>query len=181
MSTVGAALTTWAEFRELPDAPAGSHLELRDGEVVCVPAPAPRHIRLQAKLSKWLTVQAGERGQGFTEYPYRPAANLQFWYADVAYIPEAAVDALDTDSHPIYAPPLIAEVLSPSNTSTEIARRRIAAFSGGTSEFWVIDPEDRTIEVTQPGAGSRIYGIEDSVPVAILDGIFFPVKILFKD
>jgi Uma2 family endonuclease len=182
MSTIAAALKTWEEFLTLPDPPEGSHLELRDGEVVCVPAPAPRHYRAQSKLSKWLTVRAGERGQGVTEFPYRPAANLQFWHADVAYVPDEVVEAMNSNTYPIYAPPLVVEVLSPSNTPGEITRRRIAALSGGTREFWVIDLDSRTIEVSRPGARSQVYGIGDSVPVSVLDRApLFPVQTLFED
>lgn len=85
-----------------------------------------------------------------------------------------------TSEYLIYTPPLIVEVLSPSNKPEKIRRQRIAAFSGGAREFWVVDPVRRTIEVSLPGSPSRIYGEQDSVPVAVLAGASLPVRILFE-
>jgi len=180
MSTVGTALTTWEEFVELPDPEDAIHYELHDGEVVAVPAAKPRHVYIQGLLSRWLTTQAREMGYAATEFPYRPAANLQYWYADVAYLPKDDWHAMQTDEYFVYAPPLVIEVLSPSNRPEKIQRQRLAAFSGGAREFWVIDPVARTIEVSVPGATSRIYRENESVPVTALPGVLLPVRILFE-
>ncbi len=87
MSTVGAALTTWEEFVELPDPEDGARYELHDGEVVVVPPPKLVHAWIQNLLVRWLTAQAQGRGYADKEFPYRPTTNLQFWVADVAYVP----------------------------------------------------------------------------------------------
>ena len=124
MSTVAAALTSWEEFAALPDPENGAHLELRDGEVVCVPPPRAIHTYVQGVLSEWLTAKAQGRGRASNEFPYRPAANLQ---------------------------------------------------------FWVVDVDARTIEVSMADLGSRLYGIDDQVPVSVLPGVAFPVRLLFED
>jgi hypothetical protein len=80
MSNVGnvdAALTTWEEFLQLPDTENGTHYELHDGEVVAVPPPKPNHIFIQSVLVEWLTNTAQGRGRAASEFPYRPAPNLQ--------------------------------------------------------------------------------------------------------
>ena len=181
MSTAGTALTTWEEFLHLPDPADGALLELRDGEVVRVPPPRAIHVYIQSVLTEWLTLKAQGQGRATNEFPYRPAANLQFWRADVAYLPAEDWPAMYAKDYPVYSPPLIVEVLSPSNTAAEIARRRIAAFSGGTREFWVVDPDHRTIEVSMPGAATRVYRAGDSVPVSVIPGALFPVQTLFRD
>lgn len=86
-----------------------------------------------------------------------------------------------TTEYFVYSPPLIIEVLSPSNRPEKIRRQRVAAFSGGTREFWVVDPVTRTVEVSVPGATSRVYGIEESVPVAVLPDAALPVRGIFED
>jgi Uma2 family endonuclease len=181
MSTVGTALTTWDEFVELPDPEDATHYELHDGEVVVVPTPKPIHVYIQNLLMRWLTTQARGRGYGSLEFPYRPAANLQYWYADVAYLPNEDWRAMRTTEYQVYAPPLVIEVLSPSNRPEKIRRQRVAAFSGGTREFWVVDPVARTVEVSLPGSTSRVYSIEESVPVAALPGATLPVRAIFED
>jgi Uma2 family endonuclease len=181
MSTIGAALTTWEEFVELPDPEDAVHYELHDGEVVVVPAPKPLHVYIQHLLTEWLTAHAQGRGSGDKEFPYRPVTNLQYWYADVAYVPKEDWRAMRTTEYVVYAPPLVIEVLSPSNRPEKIRRQRIAAFSGGTREFWVVDPVARTIEVSVPGATSRIYREDETVPIAVLDGVLLPVRTIFEE
>ena len=180
MSTVGAALITWEEFLQLPDPEDGTRSELHDGELVVVPPPKPIHVYIQSLLVEWLTAAAQGRGGAAQEFPYRPATNLQFWYADVAYLPNDDWLAMRTDEYTVYAPPLVIEVLSPSNRAAKIQRQRVAAFSGGTREFWVVDPIGQTVEVSVPGNVSRIYGLQESVPVGVLPGVFLPVRTIFE-
>jgi Uma2 family endonuclease len=100
---------------------SGKRYELHDGEVVISAPGSP------------------------TSYQAPEAVNLQFWFADVAYIPQADWNALPPDEYPVYAPPLIVEVLSPP-----VNRQRIVAMSAGTEEFWVVDPTDHTPPRDQP-------------------------------
>ena len=181
MTTASAALTTWEEFVQLEDEEEnGTHLELHDGEVVVVAPRKPWHVVRQKLLEDWLTVAAKGQGKVITEFPYRPAANLQFWQADVAYLPNQDWGAMDTDEYLVYSPPLIVEVLSPSNRRSKVERQRLAAFSGGTREFWVVDPKNQTIEVFVLGKPSRIYGVGEKIPVSVLPGAKFPVRELFR-
>jgi Uma2 family endonuclease len=181
MTTVGAALTTWEEFVQLEDEEEnGTHLELHDGEVVVVPPPKPFHILRQSLLEEWLTAAAKGQGRTMAEFSYRPAANLQYWRADVAYLPNEDWEAMATDEYIVYSPPLIVEVLSPSNRRSKVERQRLAAFSGGTREFWVVDPKNRAIEVFVLGKPSRIYGVGEKIPVSVLPGARFPVRELFR-
>lgn len=180
MSTVGSALVTWEEFLQLEDPEDGTRLELHDGEVVALPPARPIHVYIQQVLLHWLTNAAAGLGSAAMEFPYRPAANLQFWYADVAYLSNEDWEMMRSQEYSVYAPPLIAEVLSPSNRPAKIQRQRVAAFSCGTREFWVVNPDKQTIEVSLPGAPSRTYGVEETVPVAVLPGASFPVSKLFQ-
>ena len=175
------AFTTWEEFVELPDPEDGSRYELHDGEVVLVPPAKPIHVLIRHRLKTCLNIQANGRGDAATRFPYRPSANMQYWQADVAYLTKEDWRAMDTDEYILYAPPLVIEVLSPSNRPEKIRRQRLAAFSGGTREFWVIDPDARTIEVSIPGATSRVYGDQETVPVAVLSGVLLPVRVVFED
>ena len=180
MATISTALTTWEEFVELPDPEDGSRYELHDGEVVVVPPVKPIHLNIQSLLTEWLLAEARGRGRAFSEYGYRPTPDLQYWYADIAFVPKEDWERiLRSNEYRVYAPPLVVEVLSPSNRRKRVQRQRITAFSAGTREFWIIDPTRRTIEVSVPGATSRIYTIDEEVPVTVLPGSRLPVRILF--
>src|SRR5438067_1885044 len=135
-------VVAWSEFVRLPERPeAGKRYELHDGKVVVVAPARPRHIKLQKRIERLLEGLAGARGVVTIEFPYRPAPNLQYWVADVAYIPRADWDAMPPNDYPIYAPPLIVEVLSPSNTALKLHRQRMTAMSAGAREFWIVDEE----------------------------------------
>ncbi len=84
------------------------------------------------------------------------------------------------DDYPVYAPPLIVEVLSPSNRRSKIKAQRSAAFEAGTQEFWVVDTDERSIEVCYSNNQERIYTFAESVPVGVLPGHSLAVATLFE-
>lgn len=179
MSSSVQSLVAWEEFLKLPERPeTGQRYELQDGEVVIVPPARPLHIKLQKRLERPLEAAAGDFGVVTTEFPYRPVPNLQYWFADVAYIPQADWDALPPDVYPVYAPPLIVEVLSPSNTAAKVNRQRIVALSAGTVEFWVVDAETRTVQTTYLG-GSKVYGCGEMVPLCMFGDALVSVDRIF--
>jgi Uma2 family endonuclease len=179
MSSLAHSLVTWTEFLRLPERPEnGIRYELHDGEVIQVPPPRPHHIKIQRQIWDLLIALAGKRGVVTIEFPYRPFLNLQYWVADVAYVPRPDWDALPPNDYPIYAPPLIVEVLSPSNTPAKLNRQRIVAMSAGTQEFWVVDAEKRTVQVTDL-TGTRTYIGSDPIPVSMFDGLTLTVDRMF--
>ncbi len=131
-----------------------------------MPPPRPLYKKLQKRIERLLEALAAGRGVVTTEFPYRPQLDLQYWVADVAYIPQADWDALPPNDYPIYSPPLIVEVLSPCNTPAKIDRQRIVALSAGTLEFWVVDPGCRAVQITSP-AGTKMYTAGDSIELAM--------------
>jgi Uma2 family endonuclease len=179
MSSRAQSLVTWPDFLRLPERPeTGKRHELHDGEIVLVPPARPLHIKLQKRIEHLLEMLSGERGVVTIEFPYRPAPNLQFWFADVAYVSRAEWDALPPDDYPVYSPLLIVEVLSASNTPAKLNRQRIVAMSAGTLEFWVVDPEKRTVQVTNP-EGMKVYTTADAIPLTIFAGDALAVDQIF--
>ncbi len=180
MSTLAHALVSWDDFVRLPEAPGpAERYELHDGEVVVVPPPRPLHLKIQTRTERLLQAIAADRGIVRIEFPYRPLPNLQYWIADVVYIPQAEWDAMPLDSYPVYAPPLIVEVLSPSNIPAKVNRQRIVALSGGTQEFWVVDPSNRTVQITNL-TGTEKFAAGSSLPVRILGAATIPVEAVFE-
>jgi Uma2 family endonuclease len=170
MGSLAHSLVTWSDFLRLPERPeTGQRYELHDGEVVVVPPARPLHIKLQKRIERLLEALAGERGVVAVEFPYRPGLNLQYWFADIAYVPRRDWEALPPDEYPVYAPVLVVEVLSPSNTPIKVNRQRIVAMSAGTQEFWVVDAEKRMVQVTGL-SGSRSYGAGETIPLRMFDG-----------
>jgi Uma2 family endonuclease len=165
MSSVVHPVVSWEAFLELPEpSNTGNHYELHDGEIIEVPPPRIRHMKLQKRIERLLEATAGQGGVVKEEFPYRPAANLQYWVADIAFIPQEAWDSFPLDEVlPIYAPPLVVEVLSPSNRPAKINRQRLVAMSGGTREFWVVDAEKCTVLVTNLSS-AMVYTAGQTIP-----------------
>ena len=170
MSSLARSLVSWVEFQRLPERPdSGKRYELHDGEVVTVPPARPLHIKLQKRLEILLEAQLQFLGVVTIEFPYRPDPNMQYWFADVAFVPQGHWDAMPPDEYPVYAPPLIVEVLSPSNTAAKVDRQRMVALSAGTQEFWVIDAVAKTVHVTGPSS-TYTYFSGERVPLTNLGG-----------
>jgi len=96
-------------------------------------------------------------------------------------LPKEDWKAMRTAEYLVYAPRRIIEVRSPSNPPKKIQFQRLAAFSGGTVEFRVVDPVAHTVEVSLPGKPSRLYSEQETVPVAVLPGVHLPVHTIFEE
>ena len=84
------------------------------------------------------------------------------------------------------APDLIIEILSPSTRRHDRLVKMGLYQRAGVREYWIVNPEDRTVQVMlQDGAGSlRIhedYGQEDTAKVNVLDGCFIDLRKVFPE
>lgn len=84
------------------------------------------------------------KADGFYELPSGPVRG-----PDIAFV---AWDDLpgrrrNRDPIPLLAPTLAVEILSPSNSKAEMARKRDEYFRGGVRAVWEIDPRDRWVRV----------------------------------
>lgn len=106
-----------------------------------------------------------------TSWLYRPAPNLQYWVADLAYIPRSDWESMPRDADwRFYAPPLIIEVLSPSNTPVKVNRQWMTAMSAGTQEFWIVNRDRQTVEVSRLDSTVQLYGAGDVIPLSFFNG-----------
>ena len=62
-----------------------------------------------------------------------------------------------------FAPDLAVEVLSPTNTKGEMARKIREYFQGGSIQVWVIDPEPQTVTVYTSPKKSKLLTIDDTL------------------
>jgi Uma2 family endonuclease len=64
---------------------------------------------------------------------------------------------------PDLAPDLAVEVLSPSNTRAEMARKRQEYFTAGARLVWIVDPDARTVEVFTPTKTAALLRSTDTL------------------
>ncbi len=124
--------------------------ELVDGVLVEKVMGAPES-RLAARLIHVLQSYLDEHDLGILTGADGPLQILadQVRFPDVAFIgydriPEGADPATPV---PDWIPSLAVEVLSPSNTKAEMARKLRDYFEAGVELVWYVDPTDRTVRV----------------------------------
>jgi Uma2 family endonuclease len=106
----------------------------RHGHILMSPPPAFRHSRRQGKIMSLLTELLAD-GETLPECPVSTADGVKA--IDVAWL---APGRPEIDQDPIVltrAPEICVEILSPSNSASEIDEKRALYFDAGTTEVWI--------------------------------------------
>src|SRR5579885_2336025 len=156
-------LLTLAEFARLPDEPGWKH-ELTRGKVVRMPTiKDPRHDWIIRNLSDVLS-------------PYVRAHALgAITYEQVGYN-----ITLPGEEETGWAPDLIVEVVSPSQSRADMAERIQHWLAAGTRLAWVIWRASQTVDVWQPDESLRTLTARDTLDgLDVVPGFTMPVADLF--
>ena len=154
---------TVAEFEAMPEDP-GHRYELVDGELVDMDG-APKHGIVTIKIGRVLDqgidalglpmVVGVSTGFQMSIYTLRfPDVHVTSWARLAAY--DEAEGAF-----PRFGPDVAIEVVSPSNSPSELARKTAEYFANGTRAVWIADPETRTVVIRRPGQAERVFGVGD--------------------
>lgn len=102
------------------------------------------------------------------------------------YIPNAAYVSKERQSEPSretynpIAPDLAVAVLSPSKDPAAMRIKMINSLRAGTT-VWVVDPENKHVEVYAPGQPPKLLGIDDILNGGtVLPEFTLPVKDIFE-
>ena len=153
------------EFWEMARDP-GHRYELVDGELVDMDGK-PRHGRITLRIGRLVSnyvdnaslpldvgVSAGFAMGGYTLR--FPDVHVTSWERMAEY------DEL-APGWPRFAPDVAIEVVSPSNTPAELARKAEEYFANGTRAMWIADPDPRTVKIRRPGVEDEVYGLDDTL------------------
>jgi Uma2 family endonuclease len=137
---------TLQELHSLPD--DGNKYELVRGELFVTPPPTFDHETIAARLAQVLVPYVAANRLGLV---YRPRAVLRFEGSEVEpdLMVRRAAPGADWDHAPI--PILVVEVLSPSTRRRDREQKRAFYLDVGVDEYWMVDPEARSITVVIPG------------------------------
>lgn len=78
-------------------------------------------------------------------------------------------------------PELVIEVLSPSNTVSEMIDRERTCMQGGCKEFWVVEPDFQLVRVTRLDGRTAPYETGAEIPLDLLGGGTLSVASIFSD
>ena len=135
------------------------------------------HFLLEFVLPRHLGVILGSDGTIRLEPGQIRAPDVAFYRRDRLPLPFDELPPI-----PDIWPDLAIEVLSPSNTKREMARKLDEYFAAGTELVWYVDPKTETVRVyTEPSEVSTL-GRTDSLDGGnVLPGFLLPLDQLFAD
>jgi Uma2 family endonuclease len=174
-------LLTIEEFERLPD--DGWRLELVRGQVIREPPTGFEHgvvaIHMGAILLAF--VEENELGKvvgteaGFVLSVEPPTVRAP----DIAFVSEERLN-FDPKRFAPLAPDLAVEVLSPSNTVSEIHDKVLDYLAAGTRLVWVADPVLRTVTAYRSRHDIRLLAAQDEIDGGdVLPGFRCKVSELF--
>jgi len=152
--------------------------ELFNGEAFMMASPSVAHQALQAglivKFDNWLqgkTCKVFGSPLDVRLFPKKDKSDNIIVQPDVLVV----CDQSKLGKGSIDGPPdLIIEIMSPSNTSSELFRKFHYYLKAGVREYWVIDMESKKASVHVYENGHYIstnFEDNDRIPVAILPGL----------
>jgi Uma2 family endonuclease len=177
MATAPVKLMTVEEFQLIPNPPGGIY-ELFHGELVKVGFPEFVHTKAQHHLREKLAAAAGLQGKVVTEMPYRVLPEYECWGADVAYITLDRWNRIDRWLEG--APDLVVEILSPSNTASEMMDKEQLCLENGAREFWQVDTKRKQVKVTSSDGRTAHYKSGQRLPLFFAQGESISVDAIFE-
>ena len=168
------------------------HVEIINGELFMMATPSSRHQEISGELFRQLANFL--EGKPCKVYPAPFGVRL---FEQDGDRPEDVDTVVEPDISVICdrdkvdargckgAPDLIVEILSPSTRRHDRLVNLDLYQRAGVREYWIVDPENRSVLVFLPdGNGSyRIredYGSEDIARVNVLEGCFIDLKKVFS-
>ena len=155
MTTNTAPLLTIDDLTALPD--DGNTYELIEGELIVSSAPTLMHQRVIKNLTRELAnfLERTPIGEVF------PTPGVIFdrhnsVIPDLVFLTNEQLEQVGAESHIKLAPALAVEVVSPGRENARRDRVKKLRVYGkfGVGEYWVADPEARTVEIYRPAGGA---------------------------
>lgn len=158
-------MLSMAEFLALPDDAAGARLELSEGELTVSPPPRLLHTVIVANLTYELSthVRAKRLGRVLPSEAGYLLGGQTFRCPDVSFVRAERLANVSPDGWMEGAPDLAVEVISPSETAKDIKQKLRQFLDAGSSEVWLIYPEEREAEVYTCEGRFRTLKADDSL------------------
>ncbi|HEX8685118.1 MAG TPA: Uma2 family endonuclease, partial [Pyrinomonadaceae bacterium] len=156
MTTNIAPLLTTDDLTALPD-DDGNTYELIEGELIVSGMPTLTHQRVISNLLHIVKSYLDEHPVG--EVFATPGVIFDRHNAvipDLVFLTNEQLERVGAEPHIRLAPALAVEVVSPGRENARRDRVRKLRVYGrfGVGEYWVADPEARTVEIYRPGGGA---------------------------
>jgi Uma2 family endonuclease len=169
---------------ELAEMSLDGSYELVQGRIVAMSPAGFTHGKIEGRFYQALAQFADEHGLGQVAvgevgvYTQRNPDTVRG--ADVVYISHERYQQVTSGSFLDVAPEIIVEVMSPSNTWSEVTQKLREYFAAGVDLVWVADPEVNIVYAYRSLTDVREFTEEDDLPGDdILPDFSVPVASLF--
>ena len=177
---IDASVLTSEDYRKTPD---DQRYELLDGALVVLPTPNIAHQRVLGNLSFALHDFVREKRVGAMFLRVAVVlSDTNVVEPDITFVSASRMDIVETDNIR-GAPDLVVEIISPSNPERDVVRKRDIYARHGVGEYWIADPDARSIRVMAlEGSTYSIIGeykAGDQLTSATLKGLRLEVEGVF--
>ena len=163
------------DYEQLPD--DGNRYEIIEGDLYMTPAPRTVHQIVSRNLLLAIHRWAREHATGeVLSAPFDVELGLHDLVQPDLLFLSAARKRLLTDRRLMGAPDLVVEILSSSTSARDLGVKRRAYERYGVREYWVADPDRRTLTVYARDPESRALvstsgcGLGDVLTTPLLEG-----------
>ncbi len=173
---------TYRDYRTAPD---DKRYELLEGELVMVPAPGFAHQRISSNIEFILQRFVRQHDLGIVlSAPFDVILSEErVFQPDILFVSKERLPIINPENIRGAAPDLIVEILSPATAERDRFYKRAIYARYGVKEYWLVDPEARTIEVTKLGEKDLetvgVYGEGESLKSPLLEGLSFDLTEVF--
>ena len=142
----------WSEADYFPFSDCGRLVELSDGNVEILPVPTYFHQLILLRLSTALHIFVLARQMGYVCFAPLP---IRLWPGKIREPDLMFMAAGHEDRIGKYwgVPDLAVEILSEGHEQKDRQVKRDEYAQAGISEYWIVDPEERTIEILRLANG----------------------------
>ena len=99
---------------------------------------------------------------------------------DIAFVSNERLPEEQPTSFATFAPDLIVETVSPSDTASDVSEKILWWLSKGVREAWVADPGNQTVMLHWPDGTSRRFGADQPLNgSAVLPGLTIDLEKVF--
>lgn len=183
MATKAQIKFTYEDYKSLPYSER-ERFELLEGELIPAPSPETIHQRILRRLGFRLVAFVEEQHAGEVFYaPYDVVlSGEEVVQPDLLYVsPER--QRFITRENLQGAPDLAVEILSPTTAQKDRAYKRKLYAKYGVQEYWIVAPEEETIEVLMLGRRgyerAGLYKKHEQLTSPLLIGLQIPLDAIF--
>lgn len=148
-------------FKMLPE---GTHAEVIDNQIYMSPSPVFNHQDVLLEIASQLkTILKGRGTVVIAPFDIYLDETKNVVQPDIAVVLSSNPKTLHAKSHYHGVPDIVVEILSPGNMEYDLIKKKELYQRFRISEYWIVNPESKTVVVYVPGADGQYTGHHSSV------------------